>query len=45
MKKTLSADSYIVKKYEEFWKNNSHNIESHDLKEYLVDLLNDPKNY
>lgn len=44
VKKTLSAESYIVKKYEEFRKDDPY-ADSHMLKEYLVDLLNDPKNY
>ena len=44
IKKTLSQESYIVKKYEEFRKDDPY-ADSHMLKEYLVDLLNDPENY
>jgi hypothetical protein len=44
VKKTLSQESYIVKKYEEFRKDDPY-ADSHMLKEFLVDLLNDPKNY
>jgi len=44
VKKTLSQESYIVKKYEEFRKDDPY-ADSHMLKEFLVDLLNDPENY
>ena len=44
IKKTLSAESYIANKYEEFRKDDPY-ADSHMLKEYLVDLLNDPENY
>ena len=44
IQKTLSADSYIAKKYEQFRKDDPY-ADSHMLKEYLEDLLNDPDNY
>ncbi|MBQ3293241.1 hypothetical protein IJG93_03010 [Candidatus Saccharibacteria bacterium] len=44
IKKTLSADSYIVKEYEKY-RENEPTADSHTLKDYLVDLLSDPENY
>ena len=44
IQKNLSADSYIAKKYEQFRKDDPY-ADSHMLKEYLVNLLNEPDNY
>lgn len=44
VEKTLGKESFIAAQYKQFRKNDP-NTESHDLKEYLVDLLNDPENY
>ena len=44
IRKTLSADSYIAKKYERFRQDDPY-ADSHMLKEYLESLLNDPDNY
>ena len=44
IEKTLGKESFIAAQYKQFRKNDP-NTESHDLKEYLVDLLNDPENY
>lgn len=44
IEKTLSKDSFIVAQYKQFRKNDPY-ADSHTLKEYLEDLLNDPENY
>ena len=44
IEKTLSKDSFIAAQYKQFRKNDPY-ADSHMLKEYLTDLLNDPENY
>ena len=44
IQKNLGKDSYIAKEYEQFRKDDPY-ADSHMLKEYLEDLLNDPDNY
>ena len=44
IKKNLGKDSFIVKQYEDFRKADP-TAESHDMEEFLKDLLNDPDNY
>ena len=44
IEKTLSKDSFIAAQYKQFRKNDPY-ADSHVLKDYLTDLLNDPDNY
>ncbi|MBQ8985556.1 hypothetical protein IJ076_03400 [Candidatus Saccharibacteria bacterium] len=44
IEKTLSKESFIAAKYKQFRKNDPY-ADSHLLKDYLTDLLNDPENY
>ncbi|MDO5480054.1 MAG: hypothetical protein Q4F58_00050 [Candidatus Saccharibacteria bacterium] len=44
LKKNLGRDSFIVKQYEDF-RRIDPTAESHDMEEFLKDLLNDPENY
>ena len=44
IEKTLSKESFIAAQYKQFRKNDPY-ADSHMLKEYLEDLLNDPNNY
>ena len=44
IEKTLSRESFIAAQYKQFRKNDPY-ADSHMLKEYLEDLLNDPENY
>ena len=44
IEKTLSKDSFIAAQYKQFRKNDPY-ADSHTLKDYLEDLLNDPENY
>ena len=44
IEKTLGKESFIAAQYRQFRKNDPY-ADSHMLKEYLEDLLNDPENY
>ena len=44
VEKKLSKESFIAAQYKQFRKNDPY-ADSHTLKEYLTDLLNDPENY
>ena len=44
IEKKLSKESFIAAQYKQFRKNDPY-ADSHMLKEYLTDLLNDPENY
>ena len=44
LKRTLGDGSFIVAQYEQFRKDDPY-ADSHMLKEYVTDLLNDPDNY
>ena len=44
VKAKVGTDSYIVKEYEDFRKNDPA-ADSHTLREFLTDLLSDPENY
>ena len=44
LKKTLGAESFIVAQYEHFRKEDPY-ADSHMMKEFVLDLLNDPDNY
>ena len=44
LKKTLGGESFIVAQYERFRKDDPY-ADSHMMKEYILDLLNDPDNY
>ena len=44
LEKTLGEDSFIVTQYKRFRKDDPY-ADSHMLKEYVLDLLNDPDNY
>ena len=44
IKKALGEDSFIVAKYKQFRKEDPY-ADSHMLKEFLTDLLNDSDNY
>jgi hypothetical protein len=44
VKETLGADSFIATQYKKFHEDDPY-ADSHAMKEYLCDLLNDPDNY